>query len=232
MDTLKGLIGLPVMGADGELGTVEDVYFDEKRWRMRYILAATGDWLEGRRLLLSPRAFGGLLPDRRGLQSNLRRDRVSAAPPFIKGRRITRTEEEELFKFYEWPFYWREEEEGGIGPGNPAALPLIELASEMREEIGTQGVLENPTLHSLEDVLGMRILDREGENSGSLADVAVQLEDWEILYLIIDLGLLSGGKKVQLPPTYVESFDEDDDYLRLDLERETIHNSPEWDPKM
>lgn len=231
IDSLKDLIGLPVEGPDGSLGTVEDIYFDDRRWRVRYILVHTGEWLEGRRLLLSKKAFDGLLDDESGLQSNLRQERVQAAPPFLKGRHITREEEEELFKFYEWPFYWAEEDEGGIGPGSPAALPLIELASEIREQITTQGALENPDLHSLEEALGATVVDREGEHSGSLADLTVQMEDWEIPYLIVDTGGLLPGKKVQLAPSLVESMEisEDEKTVQLDLERETIHNSPEWE---
>jgi hypothetical protein len=57
------------------------------------------------------------------------------------------------------------------------------------------------------------------------------MEDWEIPYLIVDTGGLLPGKKVQLAPSLVESMEisEDEKTVQLDLERETIHNSPEWE---
>ena len=49
--TLKGY---KLHSIDGEIGKVEEFYFDDQHWTIRYLVANTGDWLTGRQELLSP----------------------------------------------------------------------------------------------------------------------------------------------------------------------------------
>jgi hypothetical protein len=44
-----------IVATDGEIGKVEDFYFDDRSWTMRYLVADTGNWLLGRKVLISPR---------------------------------------------------------------------------------------------------------------------------------------------------------------------------------
>jgi len=48
---LKGFV---IRATDGELGTVDDFYFDDETWAIRYLTVDTGGWLGGRRVLISP----------------------------------------------------------------------------------------------------------------------------------------------------------------------------------
>ena len=38
--------GLVIRATDGEIGTVDQLYFDDETWAIRYLTAATGGWLE------------------------------------------------------------------------------------------------------------------------------------------------------------------------------------------
>ncbi len=66
--SLEEIIGYALQGVDGKLGDVEDFYFDDEGWTVRYLLADTGGWLPGRRVLISPEEVGrpeheaGVLP--------------------------------------------------------------------------------------------------------------------------------------------------------------------------
>lgn len=42
---LKGLV---IRATDGELGKVEELYFDDESWAIRYLTVETGGWLPGR----------------------------------------------------------------------------------------------------------------------------------------------------------------------------------------
>jgi len=42
------LKGLTIRATDGELGTVDQLYFDDKTWAIRYLTVETGGWLGGR----------------------------------------------------------------------------------------------------------------------------------------------------------------------------------------
>ena len=43
--------GAAVRGTDGDIGTIEDFYFEEDRWTVRYLLVDTGKWFSGKRVL-------------------------------------------------------------------------------------------------------------------------------------------------------------------------------------
>jgi uncharacterized protein YrrD len=42
------LKGLMIRAKDGELGTVDQFYFDDETWAIRYLAVETGGWLGGR----------------------------------------------------------------------------------------------------------------------------------------------------------------------------------------
>src|ERR1700721_319455 len=48
---LKGLV---IHASDGELGTVDQFYFDDETWAIRYLTVKAGSWLSGREGLISP----------------------------------------------------------------------------------------------------------------------------------------------------------------------------------
>ena len=52
--SIKNLKGNAIVATDGEIGKVDDFYFDDKSWTIRYLVADTGNWLLGRKVLLSP----------------------------------------------------------------------------------------------------------------------------------------------------------------------------------
>ena len=41
--------GLVIRATDGEIGTVDQLYFDDETWAIRYLTVATGGWLSDRR---------------------------------------------------------------------------------------------------------------------------------------------------------------------------------------
>ena len=73
------IAGVTVSGTDGEIGTLEDFYFEEAGWNVRYLLVDTGAWFDGKRVLLSPSAVQGDW-GRTGVHVNLSRDDVRNSP--------------------------------------------------------------------------------------------------------------------------------------------------------
>ena len=73
------IAGVTVSGTDGEIGTLEDFYFEEAGWNVRYLLVDTGSWFDGKRVLLSPSAVQGDW-GLTGVQVNLSRDDVRNSP--------------------------------------------------------------------------------------------------------------------------------------------------------
>ena len=90
---------------DGEIGHVNDFYFDDKNWPVRYLVADTGGWLAGRRVLISPAALGHLEPNGKGLLVNLTRERIEKSPSMYEHEPVTRQQEEEYYRHYGYPYY-------------------------------------------------------------------------------------------------------------------------------
>lgn len=58
MRTVKDLRGYAINASDGDIGRVDDLYFDDEAWVIRYVVVDTGTWLPGRRVLISAIAIG------------------------------------------------------------------------------------------------------------------------------------------------------------------------------
>jgi sporulation protein YlmC with PRC-barrel domain len=43
-----------IAGTDGNLGSMTDLYFDDRNWAVRYLVVDAGNWLQGRRVLVPP----------------------------------------------------------------------------------------------------------------------------------------------------------------------------------
>jgi len=44
----SGFKGLTIAATDGDIGSVNDLYFDDLSWTIRYLVVDTGTWLPGR----------------------------------------------------------------------------------------------------------------------------------------------------------------------------------------
>ena len=54
--TAEQLRGLSLDSGGVKIGKLEDFYFDDRFWTIRYMVIDTGGWLVQRRTLISPRA--------------------------------------------------------------------------------------------------------------------------------------------------------------------------------
>jgi sporulation protein YlmC with PRC-barrel domain len=54
---VKDLQGDAILAADGELGSVDDLVFDDEDWDIRYLVVNARRWVPGRKYLVSPIAI-------------------------------------------------------------------------------------------------------------------------------------------------------------------------------
>ena len=168
---LRELKGYSVLGLDdAELGEIVDFYFDDDAWTVRYLVIDTGEWLHGRRVLLAPFALSGFSPEDEAVTVDLSRERIQNSPDIDVSLPLTVDREQELHRYYEWPLYWSTMEDEALGTGSLAAVPLADLAEEMREtdEKIARGDLEDVDFEEdSEDITptpgGMR-MEEEGKN--------------------------------------------------------------------
>lgn len=52
--SVKGLRGQPLLASDGAIGFIVDVYFDDRNWKVRYLVLDTGRPMPRRQVLVAP----------------------------------------------------------------------------------------------------------------------------------------------------------------------------------
>ncbi|NLE01212.1 MAG: PRC-barrel domain containing protein, partial [Fibrobacter sp.] len=55
----KEMTGIALEAVDGTIGKLEQFFFDDQNWAVRYIVADIGSWLSAKRVLLSPASVEG-----------------------------------------------------------------------------------------------------------------------------------------------------------------------------
>src|ERR1022692_4029952 len=100
---LKGLV---IRGTDGELGTVDQLYFDDETWAIRYLTLETGGWLGGRRVLISPMSIVHSDWQTKRLDVGLTKKQVEKSPDINTQQPLSRQHEAAFLAYYGYPYYW------------------------------------------------------------------------------------------------------------------------------
>ena len=222
--SLKDLYGYRVQASDGEAGSVEDFYFDDDGWTVRYVVVDLGGWLQERRVVVSSRAVGRPDWETKLLSAELTKEQLRISPTSAEIIPVSRQGDRMLQAQYAIAARETDKEDRLV----PASLPGTPQA-----RIRVDGHRLDPHLRSSKEVLGYRIQAKDGQ-VGSVEDLIVDDESWSIRYMVVDTGAASlswlPGKKVLVAPAWIEAVTWEEKKVHVDLSRGTIHDSPGFDP--
>ena len=122
------LKGFEIRARDGEVGTLDQFYFDDETWAIRYLVVNTGIWLSGRLVLVSPLALRQAEWESRRLDVALTKKQVEDSPPIDTHQPVSRQHEAAYLGYYGYPSYW-------AAPNYPAALAVQREAVAEAEEL-------------------------------------------------------------------------------------------------
>ena len=146
--SIQNLDGIRVLAANEAVGTVEEAYFDDERWVVRYLVVDTGGWLRGRRVLIAPHAVQSIDWQSRSLWVNLTRDQVQGAPGIDTDKPVSRQQEAEYHRYYGYPQYWPRADFWAWGAVPMISAPdpriLDELETRRRADARARGVRRSP----------------------------------------------------------------------------------------
>jgi len=224
--SIKQLYGHSLGTAECEIGTVEDFYFDDQHWVVRYVVADTGAWLRGRSVLLSPHAFTNFDRDGDSLLVNLTRLQIENSPAIEKHKPVSRQFEEEYYRYYGWPSYWAG---GGMwGTGGFPMLPPPHLVPIIEENQGGRSAGgDDPHLRSTKALSGYHIETPEGA-IGHVSDFMIDAKSWAIRHLVVETGHWFAGKEIILSPSHVERISYDESKVFVNVTKESILEAPEY----
>jgi hypothetical protein len=220
------LKGLEIRATDGEIGTVDEFYFDDESWAIRYLTVQTGGWLGGRRVLISPIAVVHADWQAKRLDVALTKKQVENSPDINTHQPVSRQHEIAYFGYYGYPFYWGGSELWGAAP-NPAGLAIPIPAST--EAIADSVAKGSPDSHlrSAEAVTGYHVEATNGE-IGHLDGFVIDDETWAIRYVEVATRNWLPGKKILVSPAWIERVSWEDSKVSVGLKRETIQKAPEY----
>jgi hypothetical protein len=215
----KTLKGYKLHSLDGEIGKVEEFYFDDHHWTIRYLIAETGDWLVGRQVLISPHALGAINREEKLIGINLTKKQIEDSPPLESDKPVSLQFEESFYGYYGYPMYWSGSYMWGSSP-IPVRGSTAKKAPHSKRKW-------NPNLRSTHAVSGYIIRAEEGD-IGHVDDFIIDDETWAIRYLVVDTRNWWPGKKVLISPKWIDEISWNESTVYVNLLREAIRESPEY----
>jgi uncharacterized protein YrrD len=215
--TLKGY---KLNGLDGDIGKVTEFYFDDRHWTIRYLVADTGSWLTGRKVLISPYALIAVNKEQKHISIDLTKKQIEDSPSLDSDRPVSRQFEESYYGYYGWPMYWS-------GPYMWGPSENIVHDREKWKQFKPGEKAWNPHLRSTDEVCGYGIQATDGE-IGHVQDFIIDDQTWAIRYLVVDTRNWWPGKKVLISPPWIERVSWSESKVFVTLARETIRQSPEY----
>jgi sporulation protein YlmC with PRC-barrel domain len=228
--TSSNLIGNNLDATDGEIGKVEDFYFDDHTWTIRYLIVKTGSWLSEMEVLISSQALlkhsweSGIFP------VNLSRGQVRDSPAIDTHRPVSRQHEEQLANYYAWQPYWGSAFVPGHVWGVIPSTPVINPGM-LRDPETIKKNTEDHHLRSCRKVTGYHIHAIDGD-IGHVNDFILDDQTWQISYLVIDTHNWIGGKKVLVAVRHITEVQWENSKVVVDLSVDAVKNSitvDKWD---
>lgn len=242
--TASQLHRLVIVATDGEIGSIDRLFFDDLEWTIRHLVIDTGKWLPGRKVLIAPASVTAINDDGGRASVNLTRDRVRDSPDVDTEKPVSRQKELELARFYGYVPYWGT---GGVWGGSyyPAAAvsPPFGMLDTPMARAGAARDLEevpqdnsddspepegsgDPHLRSTRELKGYHVQATDGA-IGHVDDFVVHAESWKITHLVLDTSNWPGGRAVVIPASWVSGVAWETMKIRLDASVATVRERPE-----
>ncbi|MBK8595073.1 MAG: PRC-barrel domain-containing protein [Holophagales bacterium] len=223
--SLKDLEGYTASATDGDIGRVVNFLLDDARWTIRYLIVEPGSFLDGAQVLVSPISFREVEWATHRFHLALTKEKVLGSPSVDLHKPVSRQHEEAFSRYYGFPWYWR-----SSGLWGTASFP-----SGLAEDADAEASATPPAkpgdvhLRSSRDVRGYRIQGSDGP-IGHVEDFIVDDGTWQVRYLVVDTSDWWFGRRVLVAPDWATRISWAGGTVTLDLSREEIRTSPEWDP--
>jgi hypothetical protein len=217
----KELVDFKMECRDGVIGRVEEFYFDDMHWAVRYLVADAATWLPGKPVLISPYALGAVSRERQSLYVNLTKKQIEDSPSPDSDKPVSKQFEMAHSEYFGWPAYWG-------GPFMWGDYAYVERNQEKWVRARPEGRLWDYHLRSTREVCGYAVEAVDG-GAGHVDDFVLDDESWAIRYLVVDTRHWWPGTKVLVAPPWIERVSWGDSKVFINLSRQAIKASPPYD---
>jgi uncharacterized protein YrrD len=227
----KNLKGAAIIARDGAIGEIDDIYFDDEKWTVRYLVVDTGSWLFSRKVLISPISIEKADEGANQVLVNLTRDQVRDSPDIDTQKPVSRQHETAFMDYYGYPYYW-----GGPYLWGDAAFPAtLSMPPAVKSQMAAAATARrreaeesyDTRLRSVNEVNGYNIVAADGE-IGHVDDFIIDDEDWAIRFIVIKTGGWLSGRKTLVAPRWIRGISWDESKMFVSLTRDQIASGPEF----
>lgn len=232
LHSAKEMMGLSIAATDGEFGSIEDLYFDDAHWTVRYFVVDTGGWITGRKVLIPINALAGTSWPDETVRVNLTREQIQNSPGINTDKPVSRQHEAGLYQHFGYPYYWS----GPYMWGEAVFPTLFEKKpfedperQHRRERMEIKAANADPHLRSANEVIGYKIRATD-DTVGHVEDFLIDDEEWSIRLIAVDTRNWLPGKEVLISPERIENVSWSEKAVAVDISRDAVESSPEYDP--
>jgi len=222
--SINNLIGYTIKGTDGEIGKVEDFYFDDRTSTIRYMVVKTGGWFSEKKVLVSPEAFQKAEWESETFSVNLTKEKIKNSPDIDTEKSVSSQQEVLMRGYYGYGMY------GQMGLGM-WGYPIDEIRATEAEIEKTKAIEhsdDNPHLRSIQEVTGYKIIATDGD-VGEVEDFIIDDVTWKIHFLVVEIGNWFSGKKVVISPHRIKDVKWQQQNVIINHSQDEVKNSPEYD---
>lgn len=207
--TLQDLVSYSLLAADGKIGRVRTLFFDDVTGVVRYLMVDSTYWLQGQPVLISPVAVGEVSEISKTISVELTREQIASAPRLSPHAPISRTYEQAYFEHYNWPPYWEHDPVAAITTETPPIATLKDASG----------------LCNSHNCIGLKITADQSV-VGKLEYMIVDIRYWLVRYLGINISEYIEDKTVLINLAWIEWIDLQQRMVKVDMSRETIQQAP------
>jgi uncharacterized protein YrrD len=229
--SLKKLEGFTLRETDGEIGKVEDFYFDDQSWTIRYLIVRTGGWLSERKVLISPSVLQQADWDNKEFPVKLTKKQIENSPDIDTEKPVSRQQEEQLASYYPWEGYWGtdvDEHGAGILGMMPSELYQSGNVQVQNPQNNVSDEHSDPHLRSADELKGYAIHTTDGQ-IGKVDDFIIDDRNWKINFLVVDTGTWLDRDKVLLSTKWITGVKWDNSVVIVNISTDAVQNSPDYD---
>lgn len=106
IQSLDSFRNFNIEAEDGSIGRVDDVFIDDADWKVRYLLIDTGQWLPGRKVLISPDWVEMVDLHDSKVHVKMTKEQIENSPEYDPSGPLGRDYEGALYNYYHHRTYW------------------------------------------------------------------------------------------------------------------------------
>jgi hypothetical protein len=184
---------------------VEDLYFDDERWTVRYLVVRCGGWFAGKEVQLSPASVVHHDAAGERIVMKLTREGVRNSPDASAERPVSRRFEEA-----------HASRPASLGGGDlsrrdpDADVPAAPAEGDVRKDDAEAAKAEleaaaRSHLRSCREVTGYVVQASDGDG-GTVDDMLIDDRSWEVTHLVVDARPWWPGDRVHVAPSTVQAI--------------------------